>query len=431
MHKIKIINIATIDWDGAGIASQYFNTLLNNSGYKSILIVKNSKELKSNVLAVKGTPKVASGFFSKLKLRITSRFTFELNKRLYNEKYCYFNKDERKTDTQSDEIISKFPFSPDIIILHWTSNFINSNTVKEFAEKTNAKIFWLMMDNAPLTGGCHYPWECQGFHLDCSNCPAILVGINKKKANRNLAIKVNNLPDNLEIVACSESDYIRAKKSTLFRNRKIHKILLPVDETKFTGANMSIAKKNFGIPENMKVIFFGATAIKDTRKGISYFIEALLTLKTLLTQKADNKTDFMILIAGNGNTTFLDNINIPYLNTGYLDEKNLIKAYQAADVFISSSLEDSGPLMINQAIMCGTPVVSFDVGVAMDLVINGYTGYRVKVGDSKAMAEGIKSILSLSESEYNEISNNCRLTGLNNFSLDQTIRKWDTILQRG
>lgn len=430
MRNLKIINIATTDWDGAGIASQYLNDLFNKAGYESFLVVKNTKKIKNNVIAVKGIHEIASDFLSKLKLRVTSKFRYEINKRLYNGKYYFFNKDESKSDTEANEIINTFPFKPDIIILHWTSNFINSKTIKEFADKTNARILWLMMDNAPLTGGCHYPWECEGFHSDCSDCPAILISINKKKANRNLLLKNKYLPKRLEIVTCSESDYIRAKESSLFKDKKIHKILLPVDETKFAVADMAKAKKHFGIAENKKVIFFGATALGDTRKGISYFIESLLILKNEFEKEGKQNSDLLILVAGNGNDAISNNINIPILNTGYLNEENLIKAYQAADVFISSSLEDSGPLMVNQSIMCGTPVVSFDIGVAKDLVKNGLTGFRVKTGDSKAMAEGIKSILSLPDAEYKQISTYCRLTGMKHFSLDETIMKWNSILQR-
>jgi glycosyltransferase involved in cell wall biosynthesis len=58
--------------------------------------------------------------------------------------------------------------------------------------------------------------------------------------------------------------------------------------------------------------------------------------------------------------------------------------------------------------MTGTPVVSFEMGVSMDLVITGETGHRAKIRDSKDMAEGLFNILNLNSDEYNKLSVRCR-----------------------
>ena len=102
---------------------------------------------------------------------------------------------------------------------------------------------------------------------------------------------------------------------------------------------------------------------------------------------------------------------------GYLDNNYAIaSAYQAADVFICPSIEDSGPMMINQSIMCGTPVVSFEMGVSVDLVITGETGYRAKIKDSGDMAQGISEILKLNSDNYYDLSLRCRKHALNLYS---------------
>jgi len=65
-------------------------------------------------------------------------------------------------------------------------------------------------------------------------------------------------------------------------------------------------------------------------------------------------------------------------------------------------------MMINQSIMCGTPVVSFEMGVAQDLVKDGETGYRAKIKDSVDLAQGIYSILALEPDKYKLLSYKCR-----------------------
>ncbi|MFC1760092.1 glycosyltransferase, partial [Candidatus Neomarinimicrobiota bacterium] len=94
------------------------------------------------------------------------------------------------------------------------------------------------------------------------------------------------------------------------------------------------------------------------------------------------------------------------------NNERLASAFQAADLFVCPSIEDAGPMMINQSIMCGTPVVSFKMGVALDLIHTGITGYRATLRDINDMATGIKYILELDEKSYCKISQNCRELGL-------------------
>ena len=56
----------------------------------------------------------------------------------------------------------------------------------------------------------------------------------------------------------------------------------------------------------------------------------------------------------------------------------LIKAYNIADVFISSSTDDAGPSMVNQSMACGTPVISFHIGTALDVMFQGVSGFSAE-----------------------------------------------------
>jgi len=121
---------------------------------------------------------------------------------------------------------------------------------------------------------------------------------------------------------------------------------------------------------------------------------------------------FLVIAGRNDNDAFRD---IPFSHKfiGFLnDDRILALAYQSADIFVCPSIEDSGPMMINEAIMCGTPVVAFEMGVAPDLVHTGKTGYRAKLRDSEDLAKGIAEIVHLSKDEYDAMSGNCRDLGL-------------------
>ena len=107
------------------------------------------------------------------------------------------------------------------------------------------------------------------------------------------------------------------------------------------------------------------------------------------------------------------NANFNYKNIGYLKtEEELASVYKASDIFVCPSIEDAGPMMINESITCGTPVVSFNMGIAKDLVINDFTGYRAKLGDSRDLANGIFRLLTFNKRKINNMRKNCRNLGL-------------------
>jgi glycosyltransferase involved in cell wall biosynthesis len=386
-----ILNLSALDYGGAGKFSVDFHRLLIGDGAQSFLIVKESKTTGDHIVQYRDTR--FDNSFNKLLRRIYKK---KLTNDVFTYDYYFYNKYERYTVVSAKKILALLPSNPDVIFIHWVTDFVNAKVVNELKKLTNAKIFWLLIDNAPLTGGCHYPWSCQGFTTDCTNCPAILSGDYKWVAAKNLAFKKKYLPDDMGVIAFSESDYQRARKSALFRNRPINKFMGFVDETLFKPANKTEVRRILRIPEDKKVLFFGASSLIEKRKGMQLLLEALAMILW---------DDLYLLIAGSS-TTLGDSESMKYL--GYLSEEELIMAYQAADVFVCPSIEDSGPMMINQSLMCGTPVVAFNTGVAQDLVINGKTGYRADLGDTFDMARGIKEILALDSVDYGKLSSECR-----------------------
>ena len=115
-------------------------------------------------------------------------------------------------------------------------------------------------------------------------------------------------------------------------------------------------------------------------------------------------------------------------NLGYVNYPVLAKAYQAADVFVCPSLEDSWPTMINQSIMSGTPVVSFLMGVAPDFIIKGQTGYSAELKNSKDLAYGLKCILDLNKRQQLEYSNSCRSLAYKLCSYDVFAEKFSDLI---
>jgi glycosyltransferase involved in cell wall biosynthesis len=402
---MNILNLATTDEGGAGVACRMLNDMFLHANDNVVVLQRPIRE------------KSFKHYLNKIKQKFSNLYR-RFDPMNIDSNYSFYNLNERSKHYAAEKILKQVPFKPDVILLYWISDFLNTKSMQELTALTGAKIFWMMTDNAPLTGGCHYPWQCKAFHTDCSNCPAILTDSKKTIAKKNLAFKKTNIPADLELITSSVSDHERALKASLFKGKKIHKIVAAIDPVKYAPGDKALAKAYFGIDPATRVMFYGASSFIYPRKGGKQVVEALDLLQKKLIENggAANKKNFLILIAGKDGEEFFSKIDIPFKRVGYLNEENLIKAYQAADFSLSPSLEDSGPLMVNQCIMCGTPMVAFNTGVAMDLVRTAETGYIAKLFDSADLAAGIKYMLSLSDEELGQMSANCRKFALANIT---------------
>jgi glycosyltransferase involved in cell wall biosynthesis len=155
-------------------------------------------------------------------------------------------------------------------------------------------MFWVMIDNAPITGGCHYPYDCKGYETDCGNCPALLSASKKHIAQRNFALKKANMPAGLYILTFSSMDKLRAEKSSVYANQTADVIFLPVNEQIFRPASTSDARRYFNLPENRKIIFFAATDPNERRKGYAELCEAL----KYIFMSNENMDEYMFATAG-------------------------------------------------------------------------------------------------------------------------------------
>ena len=69
------------------------------------------------------------------------------------------------------------------------------------------------------------------------------------------------------------------------------------------------------------------------------------------------------------------------------------KLMQASDIYVNTSLSDGMPPSLLEAIACGKPVISFDVGGARDIIDNNINGFLVPVKDYKMLASKIIYLL--------------------------------------
>jgi glycosyltransferase involved in cell wall biosynthesis len=415
MRINNVIHFSTEDFGGAGSAALRVHKTCQEYGFNSILFCKNKRTSEESILAVRS---ILKNFY----FRVLNKIDSKLN--LFNDKYFFFEKN-RNTLSDIKQIERHIPFHPNIIILHWISGFVDLRVIKQLQEKYNCKVYWYLMDMAPMTGGCHYAWDCIGYTDGCFSCPA--VGF----VYENLPLKTlqykKQMIKNIGIEAISGSTWLskQLNNSMLFKDKEIHEIMLGINSEVFKPLNednILNIKLKYNLPLDKKIIFFGASSTTDERKGFGYLIKAL---KLLSKDHLIDNNSVIIVTAGKFiSREDFKNLTLPHKHIGYLNgNTELAEAYQIATMFVSPSIEDSGPMMINESIMCGTPVVSFKMGVAEDLVFNGTTGYIAELKNVEDLANGIAIIINLNNKKYKKMQENCREIGLRKCSTEVQVNK--------
>jgi len=174
----KIINISTTNQGGAGNAVDRINNTLNKFSDSWVITLAGKKKSKTLII-----PTFDFYFFIIKLKRYLTHFYHDFFSKKYVKKFNYYNYNEFDNYVNSDKLIKFFPFTPDIIIVHYTSHFLNFKTIFEIQKLTGASVLFNMLDTSFLTGGCHYSWDCKGYAKNCKKCPALT---HKSEANHSL-----------------------------------------------------------------------------------------------------------------------------------------------------------------------------------------------------------------------------------------------------
>lgn len=132
----------------------------------------------------------------------------------------------------------------------------------------------------------------------------------------------------------------------------------------------------------------------DKKKGINYLIDAM--------PKVIHKfPDVKLVIVGEGpeKDNLINQIKMLSLEgniymAGAVQNKELPKYYNRADLFVLPSLEEGLGVVLLEAMACGTPVIGSDVGGIPDVIIDGKNGFLFKPRDSGDITEKILDCLS-------------------------------------
>lgn len=320
---------------------------------------------------------------------LSERLPFILKERDRSVRFAFSTANSGSDITRNPSVVDA-----DILHLHWTNGgFLSLHNLDQLFN-LKKPIVWTLHDMWPFTGGCHYSGSSQRFMQECGNCHFLknpgphdisFTGWHKKS-------DIYSRNKNITFIACSNWMREMAEKSSLLKAFEIVTIPNAINTETFSRQDKIVSRRKWGVPENSKVILFGAANINHARKGIKYLVEALHVLKEISETK--NQPIHVVIFGKSKNFDF-NQIPFPVTSLPVLkSETDLAEVYSLADVFVLPSLEDNLPNMVMEALSCSTPVAAFNSGGISDMIDHEKNGYLADFMSVRDLAKGILFILN-------------------------------------
>ena len=305
--------------------------------------------------------------------------------------------------------------SADIIHLHWVvDGFLSVDQIAGL----RSPLVWTLHDMWPFTGGCHYAGACDSYEKECGRCPQLGSSKAHDLSHKMLTRKAKAW-DGIKMTIVTPSQWLAdcARKSVLFKDKRVEVIPNGIDTDIYKPMEKSSCRRMLGLPENRALVLFGAVnATGDPRKGFNLLQEALSHLP--------QDTNIELVVFGADASAKRPALNLPVHCLGKInDDAALAGLYSAADVVVVPSREDNLPNVAMEALACGTPCVAFAVGGIPDMVDHQTNGYLAGADDPMDLTHGIQWVLQRSD-RYDFLSKNARLKVESLFSLNKVASRY-------
>ncbi|MDO4197492.1 MAG: glycosyltransferase [Erysipelotrichaceae bacterium] len=272
---------------------------------------------------------------------------------------------------------------PDLIHLHsLCDSYLNVNMLFRYLKKADIPVIWTLHDSFPFTGRCAQN-RCTKWKEGCGNCPhkdyypGTLFLDNSKHVLKTRS-KIYNDLNRLTIVTPSKWLAELTEESHFGDHYPIEVINNGIDLSIFHPVENSFRKDH-----NLegKFLILGLAYYWDESKGLDVFME--------LSKRLDERYQ-IIMVGTNDELDKLLSPNIISIHRTHSQEE-LVKIYSACDLFVNPTRDENYPTVHMEAVACGLPVLTFDVGGCKEM-LNEKCGDSVPVNDTEGLIKKIEEI---------------------------------------
>ena len=266
---------------------------------------------------------------------------------------------------------------------------------------------FLKKNKFPTIMTCHYLLEIKANDLTANIYKQFI-----KKVTKYIGKKVDK-------IICVNEDYIPIFEKWKIPNEKLVFIPNGVDIKRFSPGKSKINERF----KNKKIIlYFGRL---HYQKNVELLVRSFSLIK-------DKIKDVKLIIVGTGNQynklkRMTDN-NQDIVMTGFVSDKELVKYMRAADVVVFPSRGENASFTIMEAMACGLPVVSSDVGNAKK-ILGDDRGILMKDYTEKEIADICIRVIS-DEKLKKKIGMDARDYVVKNHSWDKISKQTEELYKR-
>jgi glycosyltransferase involved in cell wall biosynthesis len=302
--------------------------------------------------------------------------------------------------------------------LHWINfGFLSLKSLEKLFA-LGKPIVWTLHDMWTFTGGCHYNRGCERYLTHCCYCPYL-----KKPGEYDIAFaqfeKKLSLYQNAPLTLISPSRWLDnlVRKAALTNGKRSEAIPNCIDTNFFKPGNRAGARNALGLPADKKLLLFAGANTQDSRKGFTYFQEAM---------RSPGLAGAEVMILGKGKAENFADMPVKAHFLGKISDANqMVQAYNAADLLIVPSLEDNLPNTIMEAMACGTPAVGFGTGGIPEMIGHLESGFIAQSKSAFSLSEGIQWVLK--HNSDGAISEKARTKVLEHYSEEAVARQYSQL----
>lgn len=311
-------------------------------------------------------------------------------------------------------------FQPDLIHLHNLHGYyLHLPKLFKYLKETDIPVVWTLHDCWAYTGHCAYytlaknapPIEakrrrakqetvgCDRWTAGCGQCVlkrSYPMSLFRDQSARNWKEKRELFCGLPHMVITTPSEWLRDEvKRSFLKNYPVYALPNGVDLNVFApcsdGRFMEDVARSYGLDGiGEKKLILSVAAVWDERKGLEDLIQLAEKLGPEYCVAAVGLDEYQI-------AALPRNTVMGVRRTGNLND--LCALYTAADVYVSTSREETMGMTLVEALACGTQVICYDA-TAMPEIVTDAVGEVVPVGDIDALADAVRRLCDQPKADH-------------------------------
>lgn len=156
-----------------------------------------------------------------------------------------------------------------------------------------------------------------------------------------------------------------------------------LDTMTFSSAHREKTREKLHLRPQEAFLLLAAENLEDSRKGVDLFCSAWESIAA-----TKHRCSFKIGFLGRNPPIHQGEKN--FIPLGSLEKEiDRAKIFSAADLLIHPARQDNAPLVISEALACGTPVLAFSVGGIPEMIVDQVNGFLCGQPSAKGITESL------------------------------------------